>query len=142
MTIAAALGRGEAAVRSRARKLGLRVGNARGWPLLRVARTTGVSEYLLRAYIRCGQLPALKGAKHIYVDTADLVVVKEIDWRHPPAELETAALRSLRHRLVRLLANRSGALQSESQCRSTSRSREGELFHAGNASQFIGVQRR
>lgn len=123
--IAAALGRGEAAVRARARKLGLRVGNARGWPILRVARTAGVSEYVLRAYIRRGDLPAFKGAKHLYVEPADLVIVTEIDWQHLPAELEAAAVQSLRQRLVKLLANRSGELQSESQCRSTSGSREG-----------------
>jgi len=109
IAIAAALGRGEPAVRSRARKLGLRVGNARGWPILRVARTAGISEYILRAYIRRGELPAFKGAKHVYLDPADLVVVAEIDWQHPPAELETAALHSLRRRLVMLLASRSGA---------------------------------
>jgi hypothetical protein len=109
IAIAAALGRGEPAVRSRARKLGLRVGNARGWPILRVARTAGISEYVLRAYVRRGELPAFKGAKHVYLDPADLVVVAEIDWQHPSAELETAALHSLRRRLVMLLASRSGA---------------------------------
>ena len=109
IAIAAALGRGEAAVRSRARKLGLRVGNARGWPIQRVARTVGISEYIMRGYIRRGELAAFKGAKHVYLDPANLVVVVEIDWQHPPAELETAALHSLRQRLVILLANRSGA---------------------------------
>jgi hypothetical protein len=133
------LGRGEAAVRARARKLGLRVGNARGWPLLRVARTAGVSEYLLRAYIRRGELPAGKGAKHIHVDLADVLVVKEMDWQHPPAELEAAALQSLRQRLVLLLANRSAGLQVQSQSCSISRSRGGELLYAGNASQFTGL---
>jgi len=108
IAIAAALGRGEAAVRSRARKLGLRVGNARGWPIQRVARTVGISEYILRAYIRRGELPAFKGAKLVYLDAADLVVVTEIDWQHPPIELEAAALQSLRQRLVIVLADRSG----------------------------------
>jgi len=108
IAIAAALGRGEAAVRSRARKLGLRVGNARGWPIQRVARTVGVSEYILRAYIRRGELPAFKGAKHVYLDPADLVVVTEIDWQHLSIEFEAATLQSLRQRLVILLADRSG----------------------------------
>jgi len=105
--IAAALGRGEPAVRARARKLGMRVGNARGWPLQRVARIAHISEYLLRAYVRHGALPALKGAKHVYLDPADLLVVDEIDWQHPPMELETAALLCLRTRLLRLLSGRS-----------------------------------
>ena len=78
IAIAEALGRGEAAVRARARKLGLRVGTARGWPLQRAARAARVSEYILRAYIKRGELQALKGAKHVYVDPADLRVVREI----------------------------------------------------------------
>ena len=93
IAIAEALGRGEAAVRARARKLGLRVGTARGWPLQRAARAARVSEYILRAYIKRGDLPALKGAKHVYVDPADLRVVREIDWQHPPAALESARAR-------------------------------------------------
>ena len=108
VAIAAALGRGEDAIRSHARKLGLRVGNARGWPIQRVARTAGISEYVQRAYVGRGELLAFKSAKHVYVDPADLVVVAEIDWQHPPAELEAAALHSLRQRLVMLLASRSG----------------------------------
>jgi hypothetical protein len=108
VAIAAALGRGEDAIRTHARKLGRRVGDARGWPILRVARAAGASEYLLRAYIRRGELPAFKGAKHLYVCPGDLMVVAEIDWQHPPAELEAAVLHSLRQRLVILLAGRSG----------------------------------
>jgi hypothetical protein len=38
------------------------------------------------------------------VDPADLVVVGEIDWQHPQAELEEAALRGWRERLVKVLA--------------------------------------
>src|SRR5207253_6776255 len=67
-----------------------------------------MSEYVLRAYIRRGELLAFKRAKHVYLDPADLMVVAEIDWQHPPAELEEAVLHSLRRRLVTLLAGRSG----------------------------------
>jgi HNH endonuclease len=103
-SIAVTLRRGEAAVRTRARKLGLHVGLARGWPLLRVARTAGISEYVLRDYVDRGELPVFKGAKHVYLDPADLPAVKEIDCQHLPSELESAVLRSLRWRLVRILA--------------------------------------
>jgi hypothetical protein len=114
ITIAAELGRGEPAVRARARKLGVRVGTVRGWPIQRLARTAEISEYLLRAYIRRGELPAFKGAKHVYIDLADLLAVGGIDWRHAPAELELAVLHSLRLRLVRLLAHRlAGPRQTE-----------------------------
>ena len=104
--IAATLGRGEGAIYKRARRLGLHVGDAHGWPLQRVARVAGVSEYVLRGYIDRGQLPVFKGAKHVYVDLGDLTVVAEIDWTSPPAELEAAMLWSLRRRLVQVLAGR------------------------------------
>jgi hypothetical protein len=55
-SIAVTLRRGEAAIRTRARKLGLCVGLAHGWPLLRVARTAGISEYVLRGYVERGEL--------------------------------------------------------------------------------------
>jgi hypothetical protein len=80
------------------------VGDARGWPIQRVARTAGISEYLLRAYVRRGELPAFKGAKHVYISPADLVVVSEIDWQHVPAELEAAARHAHHERLVNVLA--------------------------------------
>jgi hypothetical protein len=67
----------------------------------------GISEHRLRAYIRRGQLPAFKGAKHVYIDPADLLVVDEIDWRHPPAELESVVLNALRQRLIRLFVHQS-----------------------------------
>jgi HNH endonuclease len=105
-TIAADLARGEAAVRARARKLGRRVTDAWGWPLLRVVRAMGLTEHALRAYVTRGELPVLKGAKQVYLDPADLVVVTEIDWAHPPAPLEAAVLGALRRRLLRLLAGR------------------------------------
>ncbi len=102
--IAATLRRGEAAVRVRARKLGLCVGLAHGWPLLRVARTAGVSEYVVRGYVDRGELAVFKGAKHVYLDPGDLAEMEEIDWQHVPAELESAVLQSLRWRLVQVLA--------------------------------------
>ena len=102
--IAATLRRGEAAVRTRARKLGLRVGDAWGWPLHRVAQIAGISESVLRGYVDRGAVPVFKGAKMAYVDPGDLVVVDQIDWQHPPAQLEAAVLHSLRWRLVQVLA--------------------------------------
>jgi hypothetical protein len=112
--IASSLGRGEYAVRARARKLGLRVGTARGLPILRVARAAGLSEYVLRAYIRRGELPAFKGAKHLYVEPQNLLVVAEIDWHHPPAALEQAAVEALRQRLLALLVSRTGGTAAAS----------------------------
>jgi hypothetical protein len=103
-SIAVTLRRGEAAVRTRARKLGLCVGLAHGWPLLRVARTAHIAECVLRGYIGRGELAVFKGAKHVYLDPGDLPAVEEIDWPHLPAELESAVRHSLRRRLVQVLA--------------------------------------
>src|SRR6266545_8054305 len=103
-SIAVTLRRGEPAVRVRARKLGLCVGLAHGWPLLRVAHTAGVSEYVVRGYVDRGELPVFKGAKHVYLDPGDLAEMEEIDWQHVPAQLESAVLQSLRWRLVQILA--------------------------------------
>jgi hypothetical protein len=105
-SIAVTLRRGEAAVRTRARKLGLCVGLAHGWPLLRVARAAGISEYVLRGYVDRGDLPVFKGAKHVYLDPADLPAVTEIDLQHLTADLEAAVLQSLRWRLVQILAGK------------------------------------
>jgi hypothetical protein len=103
-SIAVTLRRGEAAVRTRARKLGLCVGLAHGWPLLRVASSAAISEYLLRGCVDRGELAVFKGAKHVYLDPGDLPAVREIDWQHVPAQLESAVLQSLRWRLVQILA--------------------------------------
>jgi hypothetical protein len=106
VAIATTLRRGEAAVRTRARKLGLGVSDAWGWPLHRVAQRAGISELVLRGYVERGALPVFKGAKMVYIDPGDLVVVDQIDWQHPPGQLESAVLHSLRWRLVQLLAGR------------------------------------
>ena len=104
-SIAVTLRRGEAAVRTRARKLGLRVGLAHGWPLLSRRRARPASpSTVLRGYVDRGELPVFKGAKHVYLDPGDLPAVNEIDWQQLPADLETAVLQSLRWRLVQILA--------------------------------------
>jgi len=105
-TVAADLGRGEAAVHAHAHRLGLHVTDVWGWPLQRVARAGMVGEYLLRGYVDRGELPVFKGAKNLYVDPGDLLVVQEIDWAHPPAVLAAAVRRSLRERLIHILRGR------------------------------------
>jgi hypothetical protein len=106
VAIAADLARSETAVYARIRHLKRRITDAWGWPLQRVVQVTGLSEHSLRAYIRRGELPIFKGAKCVYIDPADLLVVDEIDWARPHPDLGAAALRSLRGRLVQILAGR------------------------------------
>lgn len=103
-TIATDLGRSESAIHARVRHLKRHITDAWGWPLQRVVQKAGVSEYALRGYIRRGELSVFKGAKCVYIDPADLLVVDEIDWAQPQADLEAAVLRSLRWRLVQVLA--------------------------------------
>jgi hypothetical protein len=105
-TIALDLGRSESAIYRRIHHLHRRITDAKGWPLQRVVRVTGVSEHSLRGYIRRGELAVFKGAKCVYIDPGDLPVVDEIDWTQPRPDLESAVLSSLRGRLVQVLAAR------------------------------------
>jgi hypothetical protein len=106
VAIAADLARSKTAVYARIRHLKRRITDAWGWPLQRVVQVTGLSEHSLRAYIRRGELPVFKGAKCVYIDPADLLVVDEINWAQPHPHLEVAVMRSLRGRLVQILAGR------------------------------------
>ncbi len=92
------------AVHRRLYDLGLHSYQRWGWTLHRVERVAQVPRHRLQTYLERGDLPYLRGSKCVYVDPADLIVVAEIDWRNPPAELEEAALQAWRARLVKLLA--------------------------------------
>jgi hypothetical protein len=105
-TIALDLGRTESAIYRRIRHLHRHITDAWGWPLQRVVKMTGVSEHTVRGYIRRGELPVFKGAKCVYIHPGDLHVIDEIDWTQLPPDLESAVLRSLQGRLVRVLAAR------------------------------------
>lgn len=84
--------------------LGLHSYQRWGWTLHRVERIAQVPRHRLQTYLERGDLPYLRGSKCIYVDPADLLVVSEIDWTNPPADLEDAALHAWRERLVKVLA--------------------------------------
>jgi hypothetical protein len=101
--IAEALGRTPGAVHRRIYELGLHTYEARGWTFHRVMRVTGIPDYTLRRYADRGDLPYFRGSKCCYLDPADLLIIKEIDWENPPAELAQAVRRSLMTRLVKIL---------------------------------------
>ncbi len=92
------------AVHRRLYDLGLHSYQRWGWTLHRVERVAQVPRHLLQTYLERGDLPYCRGSKCVYVDPADLVAVREIDWACPPAELEEAARRAWRERLVKTLA--------------------------------------
>lgn len=104
--LAEALDRSPNAVHRRLYDLGVHSYKARGWTLHRVMRATQVPDHVVRKYADRGELPYFRGSKCIYVDPADLLVVREIDWEHPPEELAEAVRRSLMARLVTILSGR------------------------------------
>ncbi len=104
--LAEALDRTPNAVHRRLYDLGVHSYKARGWTLHRVMRVTQVPDHVVRKYVDGGDLPYFRGSKCIYVDPADLLVVKEIDWKHPPEELAEAVRRSLMARLVAVLSGK------------------------------------
>jgi hypothetical protein len=92
------------AVHRRLYDLGLHSYQRWGWTLHRVERVAQIPRHRLQTYLERGDLPYVRGSKCVYVDPGDLLVVREIDWLHPPAELEEATLQALRERLIRILA--------------------------------------
>ena len=92
------------AVHRRLYDLGLHSYRRWGWTLHHVERIAQVPRHRLQTYIERGDLPYYRGSKCVYVDPADLIVVREIDWEHPPTELAEAALHAWRARLVKVLA--------------------------------------
>lgn len=102
--LAAALNRTPDAVHRRLYDLGIHSYRQRGWTFNRIERVTQVPGHIIRYYADRGELPYLRGSKCIYVDPADLLVIGEINWSDPPAELAEAVRRSLMERLVKILA--------------------------------------
>ena len=92
------------AVHRRLYDLGLHSYQRWGWTLHRVERVAQVPRHVLQTYLDRGDLPYLRGSKVIFVDPADLIVVREIDWERTPAELVEAARHGWRTRLVKVLA--------------------------------------
>lgn len=102
--LAEALDRTPNAVHRRLYDMGVNTRNSRGWNFHRVMKVTGCPDYILRRYANRGDLPYFRGTRLLYVDPADLLVVKEIDWSGPPPELAEAVRKSLMDRLVKILS--------------------------------------
>lgn len=88
------LNRTSDAVHRRLYDLGLNSRTIHGWTPHRVQTHTGVPWDRFHRYMRKGLLPYLRGTRCIYLQPADLVVMKEIDWTACP-ELERTARRQL-----------------------------------------------
>lgn len=94
------------AVHRRLYDLGLHSYQRWGWTLHHVERVAQVPRHRLQTYLERGDLPYLRGSKCVYIDPGDLLIVNEIDWKNPAAELEEAVLQAWRERLVQVLAGR------------------------------------
>ncbi len=101
--IARDLGRTEGGLKRRMYELGLMCRRSVGWTQHRIEEVAQVPSHLLRKYMDRGDLPFYRGSTFLFFDPADLLVVGEIDWTNPPAELERDVRRSLVERLVRIL---------------------------------------
>jgi hypothetical protein len=102
--LAEALDRTPNAVHRRLYDMGVNTRNARGWTFHRVMKASGCPDYILRRYANRGELPYFRGTRLMYIDPADLLVVAEIDWDNPPADLADAVRKSLMGRLVKILS--------------------------------------
>lgn len=102
--IARDLERTEGGVKRRMYELGLIASRAQGWTAHRLEREVGIPSHVLRRYMDRGELPYLRTHKYLFFDPADFLVVEEIDWGNPPAELARAVRRSLVERVVRILS--------------------------------------
>ncbi len=102
--IAAELRRTPLAVKTWLRWHGLHSYQLHGWNPHRVERVALFPQHAIRKYMDRGELPYFKGTRCIYYDPADLLIVDEIEWVNPPAELELAVRRSLVERLVKILS--------------------------------------
>ena len=132
--IAEALDRTPDAVHTRICDLGLHAYRARGWTFSRVMTATGVPDYIIRRYADRGDLPYFRGTKCCYLDPADLLVVKEIDWDGPPAELAAAVRRSIMTKLVMVLRGqdwRAGRLYQVQKKTITDKRRRRNVIPAG-----------
>lgn len=99
------LGRTEAAIKRRLYDLGVNSYNRWGWTIHKIARVLGIRRHLIEQYIRAGELPCFRGAKCIYVDPADLTVIRQYNWakRQHPKELERDMRAALMRRLCYIL---------------------------------------
>ena len=69
-----------------------------------MAAAVGRAKSVIWKYADRGLLPYWRGSHCTYIDPADLLVIKEIDWNNPPTELAEAVRRSLISRLVKALS--------------------------------------
>ncbi len=107
--IARDLDRSEGGVKRYMYQNGLNIRRALGWTIHRTEAVTQVPARVIIRYMDRGDLPFYRGTQCTYIDPADLLVVEEIDWANPPADLERAVRRSLMERLLKILSGQDWA---------------------------------
>jgi hypothetical protein len=102
--LAADLGRSPDAVHRRLYDLGVHTWRRWGWAGSRVEAASGITQAILRRYMRRGELPYVQGTQVLYIDPADLPIVEEIDWQSVSPELARDVTEGLRRRIVATLS--------------------------------------
>ncbi len=85
--IARDLDRSEGGVKRYMYQNGLNIRRAIGWTIHRTEAVTQVPARVIIRYMDRGDLPYYRGTQCVYIDPADLLVVEEIDWTNPPADV-------------------------------------------------------
>lgn len=102
--VAELLGRTVPAVKRRLYDLGRFTAYTRwGITLSRAAHLMGIFEQTIRRYIYHGKIPVFKGYKLIYLNPADLLEIKEVDWTNVPDELEQMIRKALAQRIAKII---------------------------------------
>ena len=102
--VAELLGRTVPAVKRRLYDLGRFTAHTRwGITVSRAAHMLGIYEDMIRRYINHGMIPVFRGYKLIYLNPADLLKIKEVDWNNIPADLEERIRKAVAQRIVKIL---------------------------------------
>lgn len=104
--VAIALKRSVASVKRRLYDLGRITCKTRwGITVCGAAHKLGIAEHIVHRYVAKGIIPVFVGFKLLYVNPADLLLIKEIDWNEPQIDAETEALikRCLIQRALKIL---------------------------------------
>ena len=99
------MGRSGAAIKRRLYDMGVKCQDRWGWPVNKAEAVLGISAGVIRSYVERGEIPVFRGNRNIYLDPADLMVIKEYNWnrKRQPKELSEAVRRSLVRRLCFIL---------------------------------------
>ena len=99
--------RSATSVKARVNYLQLDIFTRWGITAARAANYLEISSSVLEKYIESGEIPFIQGSAYLYIDPADLLLVREIDWSKPVhSELTEMIKDSLIERMLRIIAGK------------------------------------